>query len=380
MKGNSITLKYYYNSTDLGTPTQTITLDKLNKFTKTVNNQIITYYYYELNATGIHKINICDMAGNEINFGGRNYYEIYLVNSILYQINNQEPIPNYITNGEVVLTLLDKINNYQLYKLNSIITVTKNGQPYTIESQNTGEYKFTESGTYVITVTGTNEKNMATPEISHTIEFTIVNPNVAYSSYTISSSKGFTVVSVNKKLDNSENSRDNYLTGYKGNNNLLIDCDDQGSGFYTITLSKYLDSIKKTVNFSFNVWLNNNTDSTIIIPSIPFGTSTSDTIILKYNPANIYSNVGDCYITINGHVIETINKDSVSETKTYQINTKGDYWIRIESANGQLLASYKLTKTDPLNATAKIIIIIAVISVIALVVMFIILRRKTRFR
>ena len=306
---------------------------------------------------------------------------IYLVNSILYSINNNYSIPNYITNDAVTLRLIETVERVELYKINSQeINITRNGLAYSINQSSTNEYNFTEAGTYVINVSATNERNLTNPTVTHTIEFTIVNYNVAYNSYTISSAKGFTISKVTKMLENTENARRNELPELANKNSLLISCDTTGSGYYEITLSKYLESKKSNVEYSFRVWLNDRTDSTIIIPSIPFGTETTDTITIRYNPANIFNNVGDSYITINDTIIETINGDSVSETKSYDITNKGVYWIKIVSANGQILASYKLTKNDPLNTTAKIIIIVAVAFTVTLVVIFIILRRKTKFR
>lgn len=388
LNGNVLYLNYYYNSA----PKANISckISDLNKFTVTVkdnnNNDVIsTYYYLELSATGVHKFEINDMAGNKCTFGtgenSRQYLQIDLINSILYQINGEEPIPNFITNDPVVITLLSSIDQKILYELGAT-TVKRNGLTYEIEQSNPNEYTFTEAGTYELTVNATNNSSTS-PYIMHTIEFTIVNPNVAYNSYAISSAKGFTILSVKKKLDNAENSKVTNLPVFAGLNNLFISCEDDangGRGYYTITLSQYLDSIKAERTCEFTVWLNNRNNSAIIIPSIPFGTETTDVIVLQYNPSNIYKDVGESFITINDKVVETITADSLPEFKSIELTEKGDYWIKIVSANGQILASYKLTKNEPLNATAKIIIIIAVITVIVLVVIFIILRKKVKFR
>lgn len=373
MRGNTLTITYHYNNNKI----ESRRVDKLATFKQ--GGEV--FYYYEISETGVHRIEITDLAGNKSVFNGQKYLNIYLVNSILYSINNNYSIPNYITNDAVTLRLIETVERVELYKINSQeINITRNGLAYSINQSSTNEYNFTEAGTYVINVSATNERNLTNPTVTHTIEFTIVNYNVAYNSYTISSAKGFTISKVTKMLENTENARRNELPELANKNSLLISCDTTGSGYYEITLSKYLESKKSNVEYSFRVWLNDRTDSTIIIPSIPFGTETTDTITIRYNPANIFNNVGDSYITINDTIIETINGDSVSETKSYDITNKGVYWIKIVSANGQILASYKLTKNDPLNTTAKIIIIVAVAFTVTLVVIFIILRRKTKFR
>ncbi|MBE5735120.1 MAG: hypothetical protein E7361_01575 [Clostridiales bacterium] len=378
-QGNTISLTYYYNNAS--TKTEEIKINKLNKFIEDGK----TYYYYEISETGLHKFVVSDLAGQRLKSGNRDYFNITLINSIIYEIKVDEDkyiqnLQNYITNNEVVIRLLDQVGNTNLYDIiYDQIRITRNGELLTDIKQTTKNvYTFTTPGSYEIQVSASDSSNPK--PITHSIYFTIVNPNIAYSSYTISSAKGYTIKSVTKRLNNTENSKPTPINAFNNSNSLLISCAEHGAGYYTITVTKYLESIKSEKEFSFNVWLNDRTESSIIIASIPFGTETTDTITIRYNASNIYNNIGESFIKINGNIIDTITKDSTSETSTYNITEKGVYWVTIESANGQVIASYKLTKNEPLNATAQIIIIVVVVAVIALVVIFIILRKKTKFR
>ena len=58
----------------------------------------------------------------------------------------------------------------------------------------------------------------------------------------------------------------------------------------------------------------------------------------------------------------------------------GKYNITIYNKDGQFITNYTVNKVAPLNASARFIIIIVSVVVIALVVAFIILRRHTKFR
>ena len=131
-------------------------------------------------------------------------------------------------------------------------------------------------------------------------------------------------------------------------------------------------------SFTFKVWINDETPN--IISSIPEGTSTKSVIEINYNAGLIYSQIGKGYITLNDVIIAEINENSESVVDTIQLTTKGEYWMRIYSENGNLISSYKFTKSEPVNNVAKIIIICVAIGIAVLVILFFLLRRKGKYR
>ena len=78
------------------------------------------------------------------------------------------------------------------------------------------------------------------------------------------------------------------------------------------------------------------------------------------------------------HLVIDENSERVVQTMT--INEKGTYIIKIVSDDGSLISSYKFTKNDPLNQTTKIILICVAIGVVVLVVLFLLIRRKGKYR
>ena len=75
-----------------------------------------------------------------------------------------------------------------------------------------------------------------------------------------------------------------------------------------------------------------------------------------------------------------IDENSERVVQTMTINEKGTYIIKIVSDDGSLISSYKFTKNDPLNQTTKIILICVAIGVVVLVVLFLLIRRKGKYR
>ena len=151
-----------------------------------------------------------------------------------------------------------------------------------------------------------------------------------------------------------------------------------GTGNYTITLSQYNEALGKNVEFSFQVWVNN--EIPYVYSSIPFGTGTTKQITITYNPKIIYDQIGVGYIAISGMPSISINADSPNEITTLTLTQNREYWIQICSADNKLINSYKVTKNEPLNTTSIIIIVVSSVVVVALIVVFIVIRRHLKFR
>ena len=214
---------------------------------------------------------------------------------------------------------------------------------------------------------------------STTFSFKIINPQTTVHTFDISSGNNFKVISIEKKIDLSEET-DFVPLPLQSVNEVWLSAEDEstGTGFYRITLQAYVEGLKQYRNFSFNVWLSSAVPS--ITASIAFGTATTDPITLTYNEKTIFDSIGESKIVINDVVITNITSASIDENKTFTIDTSGEYWIQILTDDDKLVASYKLTKNEPLNSSAKIVIIVVVCVAIALTIIFIIIRRKTKFK
>lgn len=159
---------------------------------------------------------------------------------------------------------------------------------------------------------------------------------------------------------------------------LSSDNESERNCIFEVTLKYFNSNIKGYESFSFNVWINNALPS--LISSIPDGNATKDVITINFNPGMIFSQVGKSKILVNDKEYLVIDENSERVVQTMTINEKGTYIIKIVSDDGSLISSYKFTKNDPLNQTTKIILICVAIGVVVLVVLFLLIRRKGKYR
>ena len=90
--------------------------------------------------------------------------------------------------------------------------------------------------------------------------------------------------------------------------------------------------------------------------------------------------VGNCSIEISGYGSRTINVSSPNQRIVTTLENYGTYTVRLLSPEGKLIASYNVTRKRPLNTAAIITISVSAAVVVALAIVFIILRRKIKFR
>ena len=350
LRGNLIYLDYYFNDNFI----RTIYTNK-----ETVNSLTIT-------TAGIHKFKLYDLAGNEQQFAASNELVINLVNNVLYTINGTDPINNQIFNNEVLL----EITNRYLYFTDPTVTATLNGVTIIPERVGTSfyQYKFTEHGYYEITISTkiTQNESVITKHC-----FTIINPKIALPCFSVPQNSNFKVVSVLKQNSDITHTLSS-LT------DLWISPATLGTGEYTVTLSQFNNALNKDVEFSFQVWINN--EVPYIYSSQEFGTSTTKDITITYNPKIIYDQVGESYLSITGYGNININADSPNQILTQVLTENREYWVQIYSADNKLITSYKVTKDEPLNTTAIIIIVVSSVLAVGLIVVFIIIRRHLKFR
>ena len=93
---------------------------------------------------------------------------------------------------------------------------------------------------------------------------------------------------------------------------------------------------------------------------------------------NFYNLIGDSYIIVgpNRYEINSSTLASYGETASFQITTSGTWYVQVYSASGNLLFSYKVYKTEPLNAFSIIAIVIGVIVLIVIIIITIKLRKR----
>lgn len=376
-KGNKVFARHYYNGALV--KTYSASMDSISSNT---SNYTIT-----ITTTGIHTFDIYDFVGNKLDT-----ISITLIKNVMYTTNNESPISNRFYNDSVTINIPEMKQFYDTVNLYATYNGIKYGKDATDSEGNALEninniatiinnsYTFTQSGYYEITITATGTTTTSSgepPKYVSTYCFTIVNPNVTKMTFGFSSSYGFNIVKLMKNeldITNTLTSDDSlWLTSGK----------EDSAGTYTITLTGYDYITNEYLPFTFTVKINNEIPSILPI-KYTYGTSTTKQVMLQYNPALIYSQVGESYIQIskNSVVQGTIDIDSTSldELATIAINQPGKWTVSIYNKDGNYIASYTVNKATPLNSSAKLIIIIAVVVVIALAITFIVLRKHTKFR
>lgn len=392
--GNEIEVQHYLN----GYLYKTFYVSSLQ--TKIIDNT--KYFYFTTDVTGLHKFIVKDLAENTTVFSNNAYFNFYLINAVIYTINEAEPIINRIYNSQVSVRVVYGVANTNITFYNNPveISVTKNGmllpeETYKVTTSSLTRYVFNEIGYYEITflatiITGTNE----TKTLRTVTSFKIVNSNVAITNFDIANSNNFTLVSVQRKAENSNNAKyitlsltnyNNYLNenGYTNSILWLSSADEfTGSGYYEIVLRAYIKRTNQYQDFVFNVWINDSIPS--ITSNIDFGSSSKSEITFSFNPYSIYTKIGNSKIVLikDSTVIQEMIINSASENVILKsiIVEAGNYWIQIYSEDDKLISSYKLIKQDPLNEVSKIIIIVVTIGVIGLTILFIVMRKKANFK
>lgn len=363
-KGNKIFATHYYN----GEIVKTYSLSEYSSEDTT--------YPIEISSTGNHVFKFKDLVGNVYDD-----VTITLIRDVVFYANNQNAIDNRFYNGEVTITA-PKMTDF--YSTPSIV-VTHNGTIYGGQDNNnindianyvsaTNSYTFSKSGYYEITLSATGKSGY---NYESNYCFTIINPNVMKMTFGFSASYNFTV---EKIIRNSVDVTERYG---KKDTLWISSGNDDSAGLYTITLKGYNKLMNEYELFTFNVRINSETPS-IIPKDYSYGTKTTKNVVLQYNGALIYSQVGESYIEIfkDGTSQGTIdiNAESLDELSTITISSPGDWRVEIYNKDGNFITSYYVNRATPLNSSARLIIILAIIVFIALVIAFIILRKHTRFR
>lgn len=353
--GNIIYADYYYNGT----------------FIKTIYNYEQLPNTLQLTDAGVYAFVFYDLAGNQQTFNNYSTLTINLINNVTFLVNDAEPIENIIVNDSLTLS----ITNRSLYDSDPVVTATRDGEAITVTREGTSGYvyTFTTQGYYEITMTVVVSVGGENVDIVTTYHFIIINSNQKLLAFNVPQGYGFNIESVVYEGTD--------ISYTLTSNELWLSQGTTGLGQYYVTLSSYISALDTTQNFMFSVFIYDEIPE--ITSSIDFGTETTKDIQIYYNPYKIYDSLGESILRfrLGNEVIDIdINSESANEITTFNLNLTGTYYIEILTQDGKLITSYKVIKNEPLNATSIIIISIAGALVVGLTVVFIILRRRVKFR
>ena len=359
--------------------------------------------YITLETAGTYYLQILDsctpansqlFTGKQIN--GYDYVEITFLPTVPFDVITKDsegnrvvtaPIQKAIYNSEVTLQLTN-ISTYFSSSEALNMTATRNGQPITITPVNHA-YTFTQPGYYTIELNAIASNGV--PIRLEKYSFTIISKNESRYAFEFAEYGSYYIEKVIKDgVDVTEDLIEfaNFKTIVIGNkrylSSLSLNYLDQktGRGRYEVVININNPSYQAVMGetFSFELWIN--TGKPPITVSIAEGASTSDLIKITFNPQTLYNTIGDCYIKIGSLKEEYIaeNIASYGEARTLTIAGEGTYYIQVYTLSGQLLYSYKVTKTQPLNSFAILAIVLGVIAAVVVIIITIKLRKRQKVK
>lgn len=326
-----------------------------------------------------------DLAGNVQKFSSptsssREETQINFIKSVIFKVNGGNPIDNAVYNDAVSIALPVSTTNF--YSSTPSIVVSRNNEEYSPNVGN-GAYVFSESGVYKVYFSAKVESG--TKDLNEDVlTFTIINQNdsrwaynyVNYNDYEIKSIK-FNGV----ELDNETKSR--ALELQNEINISAFDKDELGNkwfanGTYSITIEAK-DSALGTQELTFNFWLNS-AEAPISV-SLPEGQETTGSVTIEYNKSNLFEALGDCYIQIDGTIVDIINSSNFeSGNEPYVLRSIGTHYIQVYTSSGKLVYSYQVKINEPLNTITIILIVVSCVVVVGGLLTFLLLRKKMQVR
>lgn len=386
-KHNKIIIDIYYN----------------NEFAKRIKGGSADVTTIEFKNSGSYKLEIMDEAGNVQYFrtatSSINSFTIVVMKDILYTINGEAPIQYayYDQSATLQINRYNEITGKNNYDINTIkVNVVLNGKNYTgyEHPAESTTYIFHDYGTYLISMSA---KLLGTDKtVSTQLVFTILNPNEARTALDFTSIAGYNIISVFSITKTAEKDvtdkfvdllQDKSNTGSVNVYNKLVTYERLVEAFGTATQGKMKfrvlyevddDDLLPARRAEFSFTLNNETAT--ITSSIKAGGKTTKTVTLKFNASNIYDQIGDCYLVINGEKVLKIDETSSNRITELEVKRVGQYYVQLVGDSGNIATSFNFTIKEPLNVVSIILIVVVSAIVMALVGTFIWLRTRMKVR
>ena len=377
------------------------------------NNQPIKYenisldkniFQVKLTHSGAYVFKFSDLAGNVQLFdynaqitNSTSAFEFIFLENVVFTVNDESPVQYAIYNSEVEIKIPQYTIGYYDNNAKPTILASRNGKEYTDYkvSSNERKWTFSEPGLYEITWSAKKD----TKEIrQEKFVFQIIRANELVWAFNIEDYEGYYIKQILKngtdvtermvqqKLGDlklvsvedqtGETTQKYFLT------NLFVSLYDEltGSGNYTVTIATD-NELDQEFTYSFRV---DNANPPINI-SLEEGKSTTKEIVVTFNAYNLYQEVGECIVKISGKE-DLIFDDAYFENGEYQelyeisLTTARDYFVQILTPSERLLFTYKVTRNQPLNAVAIILIVVSSTVVVAGIVVFVLLRKRMKIR
>lgn len=377
------------------------------------NNQPIKYenisldkniFQIKLTRSGAYVFRFTDLAGNVQLFdynaqitNSTSAFEFIFLDNVVFEVNGQSPIQYAIYNTDVEINIPQYTIGYYDNNAKPAISVLRNGKEYTDYKVSSSERKwtFSEPGLYEVTWNAKTD----TKEIrQEKFVFQIIRANELVWAFNVESYEGYYIKQILKngtdvtermvqqKLGNLKlvqvETQDGKITDKYFLTDLFVSLYDEltGSGNYTVTIATD-NELEQEFTYSFRV---NNANPPINI-SLEEGKSTTKEIVVTFNAYNLYQEVGECVVKISGKN-DLIFDDAYFENGGYKelyeikLTDARDYFVQILTPSERLLFTYKVTRNQPLNTIAIILIVVATIVVVAGIVIFVLLRKRMKIR
>lgn len=332
----------------------------------------------KLNEPGIFYIVFKDLAENVIVFGTGEATRGHLM------ISNVSKVTASIQDGSVgimdglVVTpgTTFTVDNFEKFTSVSI-NVVKDGVQVGTFTEN--EFTLDAAGAYEITTTGIVD----TTEIQKTkYSMFVVSPESARLGFEYFVPNNYVITNVYQSAIGSDvKSIYSNFTSTK----LGLSVNEGGNSHYTVFVTANHGGNRGSETFSFEITIAEGTP--FIQSNVNFAETTTKTIVLSYNPHDIYLQQGSCKLIIklrgSNSTAQSIDINAASEDslQTYKINSEGIYDIQVWSETEETMFYWtSVGYKTPLNTVAIVLIVIGSAVAVVGVVLFIVLRTKMKVR
>ena len=356
------------------------------------NNPVTSF---TLSTSGNYTITFQDLAGNVQLFTDSQgieqvyFYQIRFIKGVPYLINGNTPIKSGIYNDKVSITLPSALNSIYDNGGKPSIVVYKNDKLIEVTPTN-GEYILTESGYYKVYFNARVDNKELRQE---SYEFLILSSKEYRSTFEFSEYGNYEIENIFKnEIDITTKIRNNYnLSSQDPLKAIAISLFDEktGQGNYSIKINtnsgRYITENNSLVPeyFTFNFIIKKIGTLPIKI-SINEGESTTDVIKIQFNALDLYEEVGKSKIMYAGNTLnideeylDTLNGSNYVEL---EITENGTHFVQIYGAGDNLLHSYKVIKTEPLNTVSILLIVLAVAAAVGITLTVVLLRKRMKIK